>query len=87
MRLRNIKVLSYSRFYTTKVKMDAPGGPWSHAFAHTPTGHKIHYVQAGPVDGLPVVLTHGWPDLWFGWRVCREMSNEFMLTFDGCSIK
>jgi soluble epoxide hydrolase/lipid-phosphate phosphatase len=31
-------------------------------------GANIHYVEAGPVDGLPVMLVHGWPDTHFGWR-------------------
>ncbi|TMW59674.1 hypothetical protein Poli38472_004743 [Pythium oligandrum] len=41
---------------------------WQHSFITTPTGYQVHYVEAGPKDGLPVVLVHGWPDIWFGWR-------------------
>lgn len=29
---------------------------------------RLHVVQAGPVAGKPVVLLHGFPDLWIGWR-------------------
>jgi len=29
-------------------------------------GIKIHYVEEG--KGISIVLCHGWPDLWFGWR-------------------
>lgn len=35
----------------------------------TAEGITLHYVDVGPRDALPVVLVHGWPDLWFGWRV------------------
>ncbi|ETI41750.1 hypothetical protein L914_12574 [Phytophthora nicotianae] len=41
---------------------------WPHAFMRTAEGITLHYVDVGPRDALPVVLVHGWPDLWFGWR-------------------
>lgn len=28
----------------------------------------IHVVTAGPSDGTPVVLLHGFPEFWYGWR-------------------
>jgi len=28
----------------------------------------LHVVRAGPVDGPPVLLLHGIPELWYGWR-------------------
>ncbi len=31
-------------------------------------GLRFHYVTAGPTSGVPVVLLHGFPDFWFGWR-------------------
>jgi pimeloyl-ACP methyl ester carboxylesterase len=31
-------------------------------------GLTIHYVTAGPVDGKKVLLLHGFPEFWFGWR-------------------
>jgi soluble epoxide hydrolase/lipid-phosphate phosphatase len=53
-----------------RVYMDASvWKQWPHAFVATPEGIKIHYVDVGPRDGPPVVMLHGWPDLWFGWRV------------------
>ncbi|ORY06580.1 alpha/beta-hydrolase [Basidiobolus meristosporus CBS 931.73] len=34
----------------------------------TINGIKYHYVDEGPKDGPVVVLLHGFPDLWYGWR-------------------
>lgn len=31
-------------------------------------GVLLHLVQAGPNDGIPVVLLHGFPEFWYGWR-------------------
>lgn len=31
-------------------------------------GIRLHVVQAGPADGALVVLLHGFPEFWFGWR-------------------
>jgi pimeloyl-ACP methyl ester carboxylesterase len=31
-------------------------------------GIKLHVVQAGPKSGVPVVLLHGFPEFWYGWR-------------------
>jgi pimeloyl-ACP methyl ester carboxylesterase len=28
---------------------------------------KLHVVQAGPQDGRPLILLHGFPDFWYGW--------------------
>jgi pimeloyl-ACP methyl ester carboxylesterase len=29
---------------------------------------RIHYAEAGPAGGAPVVLQHGWPQHWWMWR-------------------
>jgi pimeloyl-ACP methyl ester carboxylesterase len=31
-------------------------------------GVRLHLVEAGPQDGPPVLLLHGFPELWYGWR-------------------
>jgi pimeloyl-ACP methyl ester carboxylesterase len=31
-------------------------------------GIRLHIVQAGPKSGIPVVLLHGFPEFWYGWR-------------------
>ena len=39
-------------------------------FSAGPGGVRLHYVRAGPPDSsrLPVVLLHGFPEFWYGWR-------------------
>jgi pimeloyl-ACP methyl ester carboxylesterase len=29
---------------------------------------RLHVVERGPAEGLPVVLLHGFPEFWYGWR-------------------
>src|SRR5512138_809597 len=31
-------------------------------------GIQLHVVQAGPKNGIPVLLLHGFPEFWYGWR-------------------
>lgn len=31
-------------------------------------GVRLHVVQAGPPEGPPVILLHGFPECWYGWR-------------------
>ncbi|RIK32253.1 MAG: alpha/beta hydrolase [Anaerolineae bacterium] len=31
-------------------------------------GVRLHVVQAGPKSGIPVILLHGFPEFWYGWR-------------------
>ena len=39
----------------------------THAQVET-NGVELHVATAGPVDGPPVVLCHGFPELWYSWR-------------------
>ncbi|CCH53403.1 AB hydrolase superfamily protein yfhM [Fibrisoma limi BUZ 3] len=43
-----------------------------HLFIQTKTerspGVKLHVVAAGPADGPLVILLHGFPEFWYGWR-------------------
>ena len=34
----------------------------------TTDGTTLHVVKAGPEDGDPIVLLHGFPEFWYGWR-------------------
>ncbi|KAH9105932.1 hypothetical protein LEN26_007331 [Aphanomyces euteiches] len=40
---------------------------YNHRFAYV-NGVRLHYIDVGPRDALPIVLVHGFPDLWWGWR-------------------
>lgn len=31
-------------------------------------GVKLHVVSAGPADGEPILMLHGFPEFWYGWR-------------------
>ncbi len=39
--------------------------PWSHRFVET-NGIRMHLVEQG--EGYPVLLCHGFPELWYSWR-------------------
>ena len=41
--------------------------PWRHDTVET-NGVRLHVVTAGPEDGDPVVLLHGFPEFWYSWR-------------------
>ncbi|HEX2189336.1 MAG TPA: alpha/beta hydrolase [Longimicrobiaceae bacterium] len=44
----------------------AAPGPWQHREAVV-GGVRLHYVEAGA--GPPVLLLHGFPEFWYGWRL------------------
>ncbi|MFC2046262.1 alpha/beta fold hydrolase [Chloroflexota bacterium] len=47
------------------------------AFERLPTnGIRLHTALAGPEDGDPVLLLHGFPDAWFGWEAQIEALAE-----------
>lgn len=52
--------------------MDAtPTTPITHNYETSmiaTNGIKLHVVQAGPADGEPLILLHGFPEFWYGWR-------------------
>lgn len=39
-----------------------------HAQVPVGGGVELHVASAGPADGPPVLLLHGFPELWFSWR-------------------
>ncbi|MFB6135665.1 MAG: alpha/beta fold hydrolase [Halobacteriaceae archaeon] len=43
------------------------GVEWRHRYVEA-NGLTLHVVAAGPEDGDPVLLLHGFPDFWYGWR-------------------
>ena len=38
-----------------------------HSYINT-NGIRLHVVQAGPKSGTPILLLHGFPEFWYGWR-------------------
>jgi len=38
-----------------------------HSYIET-NGICLHVVQAGPKSAIPVILLHGFPEFWYGWR-------------------
>lgn len=41
--------------------------PLTHLYLST-NGVRLHVVNAGPKDGPLVILLHGFPEFWYGWR-------------------
>jgi pimeloyl-ACP methyl ester carboxylesterase len=47
--------------------VDSAGGQLRHAMLPI-NGIRLHVVESGPEDGTPVILLHGFPEFWYGWR-------------------
>ena len=39
-------------------------------------GLRLNVAEAGPKDGLPTILLHGFPEFWYGWRRQIEPLSE-----------
>jgi pimeloyl-ACP methyl ester carboxylesterase len=43
-------------------------------------GIELHVAEAGPADGDPVLLVHGWPQHWYEWRhLVPRLSRRYRL--------
>jgi pimeloyl-ACP methyl ester carboxylesterase len=42
-------------------------GPWQHRHVAA-NGARFHVAEAGPAQGPPVLLLHGFPETWWAWR-------------------
>ena len=49
--------------------------PYDHALIKS-NGVNLHVVQAGPEDGPLVILLHGFPEFWYGWRKQIDLLAE-----------
>lgn len=45
--------------------------PVEHTFLYL-NGVKLHIVMAGPLNGRPILLLHGFPEFWHGWHHAIE---------------
>ncbi len=53
---------------TTDATILGDAGTATSRYAATP-GLRMHYVVAGPDDGVPIILLHGFPEFWYTWRL------------------
>ena len=48
--------------------MTTPDAPNLKHHTFTIKGLNLHVVTSGPIDGPPLILLHGFPEFWYGWR-------------------
>ncbi|MGM0605820.1 MAG: alpha/beta fold hydrolase [Halobacteriota archaeon] len=61
--------------HSTRSRRLPPNVPGESVFVRT-NGIELHTIQAGPEDGPPVVLLHGFPEFWYGWHnQIRPLAN------------
>src|SRR3954447_27076466 len=52
----------------------------SHRWIAAAGGLRMHVAEAGPPDGEPIVLLHGWPQHWYEWRhVVPLLADKYRL--------
>jgi len=40
----------------------------------------LHVIVSGPIDAYPLILLHGFPDFWYGWKnIIMGLKDEFRL--------
>jgi hypothetical protein len=58
---------------------------------YTTNGVTLHCAEAGPEDGRLVILLHGFPEFWYGWRyqidALAVRANGSLLPISGAIIK
>lgn len=47
--------------------LEHAGTPLESCIAQLPS-LRMHFIAAGPPNGIPVVLLHGFPEFWYSWR-------------------
>lgn len=54
---------------------------YEHTYLQINDQIRLHIVLAGPPDGKPVLLLHGFPEFWYGWR-----AQIMALAAKGCRV-